>query len=81
MEHQEEIEKTADFEREINKRKQNLEPFSSKMNITDLDEFKASVLNYCKANLVYLKIFLPSPYIKVYTTDEGRIHRSLCTSK
>ena len=40
------------------------------MNTTESEEFMEAVLNYCKANLVRIIVYIPSPYVTTYKTDQ-----------
>ena len=40
------------------------------MNTTEFEEFMEAVLTYCKANLVRIIVYIPSPYVTTYKTDQ-----------
>ena len=42
----------------------------SNMTAEEAEMFKSQVLSYCKANLVKIIAYLPSPYVETYMTDQ-----------
>ena len=40
------------------------------MSTTESEEFMEAVLTYCKANLVRIIVYIPSPYVTTYKTDQ-----------
>ena len=40
------------------------------MNSEQFSKFKSEVLSYCKANLVKIIVYLPSPYVTTFRTEE-----------
>ena len=40
------------------------------MNTTEFEEFMEAILTYCKANLVRIIVYIPSPYVTTYKTDQ-----------
>ena len=66
------------FESKQSESMENMTAFDSLTNLIELtnmtteeaDMFKSQVLSYCKANLVKIIVYLPSPYVTTYRTDQ-----------
>ena len=42
----------------------------SRMSLDEFTDFQSAVMTYCKANLVKINAYIPSPYVTTYKTDE-----------